>query len=68
MNQPGATDLVTGAFSYSGAEISKRLLEAGRDVRTFTYHPDRPHPLQGSVDTRAYRFDDPARSLIALRG
>jgi uncharacterized protein YbjT (DUF2867 family) len=68
MNQPNATDLVTGAFSYSGAQIAKRLLEAGRDVRTLTYHPDRPHPLQASVDTRAYRFDDPAALTQNLEG
>ena len=68
MNRPAATDLVTGAFSYSGAQIAKRLLEAGRNVRTLTYHPDRPHPLQPSVDTRAYRFDDPAALAHSLEG
>lgn len=30
MTRAIATDLVTGAFSYSGAQIAKRLLEAGR--------------------------------------
>ena len=68
MNRPRATDLVTGAFSYSGAEIATRLLEAGRDVRTLTYHPARPHPLGPSVDARAYRFDDPAALARSLRG
>jgi uncharacterized protein YbjT (DUF2867 family) len=24
-----------------------------------SFHPDRPHPLQGSVDALPYRFDDP---------
>jgi NADH dehydrogenase len=68
MNRPTAIDLVTGAFSYSGAEIAKRLLEAGRNVRTLTYHPDRPHPLQQSVDARAYRFDDPVAFARSLEG
>jgi NADH dehydrogenase len=68
MNRPGATDLVTGAFSYSGAQIAKRLLEAGRNVRTLTYHRDRPHPLQPTVDTRVYRFDDPAALAQSLEG
>jgi uncharacterized protein YbjT (DUF2867 family) len=68
VSRPTATDLVTGAFSYSGAEIAKRLLEAGRDVRTLTYHPDRSHPLQASVDTRVYRFDDPAALAHSLEG
>jgi NADH dehydrogenase len=59
-------DLVTGAFSYSGAYIARRLLDAGREVHTLTFHPDRPHPLQGRVVALPYRFDDPdalARSL-----
>jgi uncharacterized protein YbjT (DUF2867 family) len=68
MTRPTATDLVTGAFSYSGAEIAKRLLESGRNVRTLTYHPDRPHPLQPSVDARSYRFDDPAALAHTLEG
>ena len=42
-------DLVTGAFSYSGSYITQRLLDAGRRVRTLSFHPRRPHPLQASV-------------------
>ena len=35
MSDRGAeTDLVTGAFSYSGARIAELLLESGREVRT----------------------------------
>jgi NADH dehydrogenase len=59
-------DLVTGAFSYSGAHIARELLDGGRDVRTLTFHPDRPHPLRERVQALPYRFDDPlalARSL-----
>ncbi len=62
------TDLVTGAFSYSGAQIAERLLDSGRAVRTLTYHPDRPHPLQASVDALEYRFDDPAALARSLAG
>jgi uncharacterized protein YbjT (DUF2867 family) len=63
-------DLVTGAFSYSGAHIAGRLLDSGRDVRTLTFHPDRAHPLRGRVEALPYRFDDPlalARSLEGVR-
>ena len=60
------TDLVTGAFSYSGAMIAERLLDSGRAVRTLTYHPGRPHRLQGSVDAFEYRFDDPAALARSL--
>ena len=62
------TDLVTGAFSYSGAMIAERLLDSGRAVRTLTYHPGRPHRLQGSVDAFEYRFDDPAALARSLAG
>lgn len=57
MSEDTQLDLVTGAFSYSGSRIAGRLLDAGRSVRTFTFHPDRAHPLQGRVETLPYRFD-----------
>jgi uncharacterized protein YbjT (DUF2867 family) len=63
-----SVDLVTGAFSYSGSHIAERLLESGRRVRTLTFHPDRAHPLQASVETFAYRFDDPAALTRSLEG
>ncbi len=69
MSQNTPMDLVTGAFSYSGAQIAERLLDSGRNVRTLTYHPDRPHALRASVDALEYRFDDPvalARSLVGV--
>jgi uncharacterized protein YbjT (DUF2867 family) len=63
-----ATDLVTGASSYSGSHIAQRLLDTGRQVKTLTSHPDREHPLQGRVETLAYRFDDPAALAETLEG
>ena len=62
-------DLVTGAFSYSGSYIAKRLLDGGHQVRTLSFHPDRPHPLRGCIEALPYRFDDPealARSLAGV--
>jgi NADH dehydrogenase len=70
VNRNPLSDLVTGAFSYSGAQIAERLLGAGRAVRTLTHHPDRPHALGASVEVSEYRFDDPvalARSLEGVR-
>lgn len=61
-------DLVTGAFSYSGAHIAERLLESGREVRTLTFHPDRKHPLQNRVSAFPYRFDNPVELSRALEG
>jgi uncharacterized protein YbjT (DUF2867 family) len=61
-------DLVTGAFSYSGSHIAQRLLDCGRQLRTLTFHPERSHPLQGSVQAFTYRFDDPAALTRSLEG
>ena len=61
-------DLVTGAFSYSGAHIAARLVASGRQVRTLTFHPGRPHPLREQVQPLRYRFDDPLALDRALEG
>jgi nucleoside-diphosphate-sugar epimerase len=69
MSERGAeTDLVTGAFSYSGSRIAELLLESGREVRTLTYHPQRQHPLQARVGALPYRFDDPSALARSLEG
>jgi NADH dehydrogenase len=68
MNSDTELDLVTGAFSYSGSHIADRLLAAGRQVRTLTFHPERPHPLRERVQAFRYRFDDPAALTQALEG
>jgi uncharacterized protein YbjT (DUF2867 family) len=68
MSNDTSLDLVTGAFSYSGSHIAQRLLDSGRRVRTLTFHPERPHPLQASVETCVYRFDDPAALARSLEG
>jgi uncharacterized protein YbjT (DUF2867 family) len=68
MTDDTGIDLVTGAFSYSGARIAERLLREGRRVRTLTFHPDRPHPLQRRIETVAYRFDDPAALARSMAG
>ena len=60
-------DVVTGAFSYSGAAIAQRLLEAGRRVRTLTNHPERA-PADTVIETQPLVFDDPAALADAMRG
>ena len=62
------TDLVTGAFSYSGSRIAELLLQSGRAVRTLTHHPEREHPLQARVEALPYRFDDPTALARSLEG
>lgn len=61
-------DLVTGAFSYSGAAIAQRLLDSGREVKTLTFHPERPHPLQARIQSTRYRFGDPVSLTRSLEG
>src|SRR3989440_10888422 len=62
------TDLVTGAFSYSGSRIAELLIDSGREVRTLTHHPNREHPLRARVQAAPYRFDDPAALARSLEG
>jgi uncharacterized protein YbjT (DUF2867 family) len=69
MSDRGAeTDLVTGAFSYSGSRIAELLLESGREVRTLTFHPDRQHRLQARIEAFPYQFDDPSALARSLDG
>jgi NADH dehydrogenase len=49
---------VTGAFSYSGKYITKRLLERGEQVITLTGHPNRPDPFNGQVKAFPLDFDE----------
>lgn len=59
---------VTGAFSYSGKYIAKRLLEKGEEVVTLTNHPDRPDPFGRRVKAFPLNFDDPDELAANLRG
>jgi len=49
---------VTGAFSYSGKYITKRLLARGEEVITLTGHPNRPDPFGGKVKVFPLDFDE----------
>jgi uncharacterized protein YbjT (DUF2867 family) len=60
-------DVVTGAFSYSGAAIARELQAAGRRVRTLTGHPDRA-PAADGIEVRPLDFTDPAALAESLRG
>jgi uncharacterized protein YbjT (DUF2867 family) len=64
---PAPLDVVTGAFSYSGAAIARELQAAGRRVRTLTAHPDRA-PADTDIAVRPLDFTDPAGLIRSLRG
>lgn len=59
------TDLVTGAFGYSGTYLSRQLLAAGRRVRTLTTHPGTE---SAPIEVHPLRFDDPAALVRAFSG
>jgi NADH dehydrogenase len=63
-------DVVTGAFSYSGAAIAKELQGAGRRVRTLTGHPGRvPKTAAASeIEVRPLDFTDPGALAESMRG
>jgi uncharacterized protein YbjT (DUF2867 family) len=63
-------DVVTGAFSYSGAAIASALQAAGRRVRTLTGHPGRAPraPAGRAIEVRPLDFDDPPALTESLRG
>ena len=60
-------DVVTGAFSYSGAAIARALRDSRREVRTITGHPDRA-PAGTAIDARPLDFDDPLGLVASLSG
>lgn len=45
------THVVTGAFSYTGKYIARRLLAQGHTVRTLTGHPKPEDPLNAQLET-----------------
>jgi uncharacterized protein YbjT (DUF2867 family) len=67
MTENSPTDVVTGAFGYSGAAITRELLAAGRQVRTLTAHPGRA-PAGTPIDVRPLDFTDADGLERDLRG
>jgi uncharacterized protein YbjT (DUF2867 family) len=61
-------NIVTGAFSYTGKYIARRLLASGKRVRTLTGHPHRPDPFNGQVSAAPLDFDDPDGLVRDLKG
>ena len=52
------TAVVTGAFSYTGKYIARRLIDAGVRVKTLTGHPGREDPFGGVVEVSPLDFSD----------
>ena len=60
-------DAVTGAFGYTGRYIARRLLAAGRDVRTLTGRPVEADVFPGPVEVRPLPFENLDLLTEALR-
>jgi len=60
--------VVTGAFSYSGKYIAKRLLEKGEEVITLTNHPNRPNPFNGKIKSYPLNFANESELVASLQG
>jgi uncharacterized protein YbjT (DUF2867 family) len=63
-----AFDVVTGAFSFTGRFIARRLLAEGRSVRTLTNHPSRPGADDIKVEVAPLQFSDYPALVERLRG
>ncbi len=59
---------VTGAFSYTGKYITRRLLAEGVAVRTLTNHPNRQHKFGNAVSIAPLDFAHPEALAESLRG
>jgi NADH dehydrogenase len=59
---------ITGAFSYSGKYIARRLLACDEEVITLTGHPDRPDPFEGKVKAYPLDFANEEELVASLRG
>jgi uncharacterized protein YbjT (DUF2867 family) len=68
MSMEAGFDVVTGAFSFTGRFIARRLLAADRPVRTLTNHPKRLGADDLKVDVAPLQFIDRAALVDSLRG
>jgi NADH dehydrogenase len=60
--------VVTGAFGYSGKYIARRLLAAGKRVRTLTNSLRRQNPFGPAVEAHPYNFERPDELARSLEG
>ncbi len=60
--------MVTGAFSFTGKYVTRRLLAQGRQVHTLTNHPENPNPFGDQVTAFPYHFDDYSALVKRLEG
>ena len=62
------TAIVTGAYSYTGRYVARRLLDEGVGVRTLTRNPDREGLFSGLVEASLLDFSDPDGLRRSMQG
>jgi len=68
LNQGQAFDVVTGAFSFTGRFIARRLLALERRVKTLTNHARRAGTEDITADIAPLQFADREALVESLRG
>lgn len=71
MSHQEKTQVITGAFGYSGRHIAQMLLDQGSSsIKTITGHPERAahHPLGKTIAAAPFNFHDPQLLTQTLRG
>ena len=66
--QDGPFDVVTGAFSYTGRFIARRLMAQERRLKTLTNHPRRPGTEDIQAEVAPLQFSDRDALVESLRG
>lgn len=62
------TQVVTGAFGFSGKYITQRLLNKNITVKTLTNSINRKNEFQNKVIVSSYYFDNPGKMVTELEG
>ncbi len=68
MSRDGSFDVVTGAFSFTGRFIARRLIALERPITTLTNHPKRPGAEDITAGVAPLQFTDRAALVESLRG
>src|SRR5713101_2611647 len=61
-------DVVTGAFSFTGRFIARRLMAQERQIKTLTNHPKRPGTEDITAEVAPLQFTDRDALVESLRG
>ena len=68
MSDERGFDVVTGAFSFTGRFIARRLMAQERPIKTLTNHPQRPGTEDIKAEVAPLQFADRDALVASLRG